>query len=140
MTSKVSVNVASFVSVDVTLRKERELCMMDLSREFLDLLVRARLLTTELVARESKYIEALLPVLPVNLNHLSIVLGCCSSVCCYVHHHNALFPFCYLAEPWDNISVYVHSGYVMQRCIFVAMGQFILAFFKDEISYDLIAH
>lgn len=64
----------------------------------LDLCIRTWLLFPELVARESKDLEALQMVLIPELGQLTVVTGCNSSLCGNVHNKHALLACDHVAK------------------------------------------
>lgn len=106
--SEVLVDLASVLSVHVSLRKEREFSAVQITSEGLDFGVSARLLAHELVAGECKDLESLVPIQFVESHHLCIGLVSESSLRSDVNHHYAFFVFAEASESFYSFSINVH--------------------------------
>ena len=86
---QVPVGLTGLRAIHIRLGKEGPLCSLAL-RKLLDVLIGSWLLAAELVTRECKDLESLLAVLPVHLDHLTVVLLSQSSVRRHIDHHSTL--------------------------------------------------
>lgn len=122
---QVLIDGACILPVDIYLGEERELGLVYLFNEGLDLGVAPRLMIHELVAGEGKDLQSLVSILVVQLDKLSIVLARDSSLRRYVHNQDALFPLKDISQSGDVVAVDILGWDVMEGL--VARGKLVLA-------------
>jgi hypothetical protein len=115
--SQVLVDFTSVGAIHVDLREERELCLVQIASECLDLGVGSGLLRHELIAGECQDLKSVVPILLVHLHKLSIVLVGQSSLARNVHHEYALFALEGVPETGDLVAVDVDCGDVEEGLV-----------------------
>ena len=127
--AQVSPHLVRVLPVDLALGEHGKRGIVALSGEFLYLCIRARLLPTELIAREGKDLETLLSILLVEICQLSVVVGGEASLGGHVDEHDRFFVGDKVTN-LDQLAINVDYLDVLERA--GALSQLLLATLENN--------